>query len=159
MNEVQIHLALNHFPVVGLILGTLVLCLSLLLKSEVGTRIGFMLLVLICIIAIPTYLSGGAAEELVEDMVGFDHDTIHQHEEAAESFIVAIAALGLLSLASLILGSKKNKLAKTASIATVILAIICCALAVRVGHTGGLIRHPELTTDAVPVEKSASEKD
>lgn len=159
MNEVQIHLALNHFPVIGLILGTLVLGVSEILKSDTGRKVGLLLLILISLLTFPAYFSGEGAEEIVEELANMDHHIIHEHEEAAEPFIIVMSALGLVSLVSFFLLWKKGQVKRWLLISNLVLAVFCCTVAARVAHTGGLIRHPELNSAPAPGEKSAEKAD
>lgn len=154
MNDVQIHLALNHFPVIGLFLATLVFGLSVFFKSDEGKKIGLLLLIFISVLTLPAYFSGEGAEEIVEELANMDHHVIHEHEEAAEPFIIVMSVLGILSLASFYLIWKKGNIQRWLLISNLILALFACTVAARVAHTGGLIRHPELNSEPTPSGQS-----
>ena len=66
MNGAHLHLVLNHFPVIGLIFCLAMLMAGILRKSEELTRTGMVILIAVAVIAIPVYLTGEPAEEIVE---------------------------------------------------------------------------------------------
>ena len=87
MNEAHLHITLNHFPIIGSIIGVTILMAGLFFKSRDTLRTGLVILIVGAVVAIPTYLTGEAAEETVEHMSGISHDLIHEHEEKAELYI------------------------------------------------------------------------
>lgn len=153
MNEAQIHLAVNHFPVTGLFLATLVWIGALIFKSDGAKKTALLLFILASIATFPTYFSGEGAEELVEDQGGFDHHIIHEHEEAAEPFMIVMSILGSTSLAIFTLFWLKRVVPRWLIIVQVVFALFCCTVAGRVAHTGGLIKHPEISGGTSSSEK------
>ena len=70
MNPAHWHLTLNHIPVLGMAFGLPLVSLALLRKSEELKRISLGFLIVIALLAIPVYLTGEPAEELVENLPG-----------------------------------------------------------------------------------------
>ena len=77
--------------------------------------------------------TGEADEDRVESVVG--HDLIHDHEEAAEAFTYAAAAVALLALLGLFL--KNERAARSLAAASVAASLVVLGLAFRVGELGG----------------------
>ena len=94
MNSAHLHLLLNHIPILGSAFALVLLGWGLLRRSEPIARVGLATLVLAALFAIPTYLTGGAAEHLVEDLPGISEAAIHPHEDAALISSYALGALG-----------------------------------------------------------------
>jgi len=144
MNEAHLHITLNHFPIIGSILGVAVLAGGLFFKSRDTIRTGLVLLIVSAVVSIPTYLTGEAAEEIVERMPGMSHDLIHEHEEIAELYIWLIGAVGVLAAISLIADLKQLTARKILFIVTIIVGLISIFFARQVGTSGGEINHPEI---------------
>lgn len=113
-------------------------------------------------------MTGDKAEHAVEEMAGFSHDYIHEHEEAAELFMKPIYLLGLLSIFGLVGISKNRKSEKIVSFCVLGIAAICLFLSKEVGTSGGEIRHTEIrenaqnylkSTDSEHTEEQENEKD
>lgn len=144
MNDAQLHLALNHFPILGTLFGTVLLGIGVFGKNKSLLDTGLIILFLMALITIPVYLSGEGAEEIVEEL-GVDHDTIHAHEEIAESAVWFMDGLGLLALVSFFFTRRAlNGPARILTIVTFVLGIVVLGLMFRVGGSGGEIRHTEI---------------
>jgi cell division protein FtsW (lipid II flippase) len=144
MNDAQIHLALNHFPILGTLFGTVLLGIGVFGKNKSLLDTGLIILFLMALITIPVYLSGEGAEEIVEEL-GVDHDIIHEHEEIAESAVWFMDGLGLLALVSFFFTRRTlNRPARILTIVTFVMGIVVLGLMFRVGGSGGEIRHTEI---------------
>lgn len=106
-----------------------------------------MTFIVAALFTIPTNLSGEEAEHTVEKFAGVTHDSVHEHEEAAEPAFAAAAIVGVLSLATLFL-TRGGKL-KFLPIIILLLSLPTFVLMVRAGYSGGQIRHPELAPRGV----------
>ena len=146
MDDAHIHLLFNHFPITGIMIGGLALLIGLIVKSEGAKKTALLILVICSILAIPAFLSGEGAEEIVEEM-GISHDIIHEHEEVAETYIWLVVGMGIIAAATFFLTYKKNPLATIFCYLTIALAFGCMGLGAQVGTTGGHINHPELRDD------------
>ena len=146
MNEAQVHLLLNHFPIIGTLFGVLFLAYGLFAKNKSILHAGLLVLFLMALLAIPTLLSGEGAEEIVERL-GVDHEVIHAHEEAAGLAIWFMSALGLLALATLLISlrtSGREAVLRGLYVATLVLSVAVFVMMARVGSLGGEIRHTEV---------------
>jgi len=83
----------------------------------------------------------------MEGMTKETHHLIHEHEEKAELFMPFAWTLIVLSLISIVLEWKKNKIAKFIQIATLLVALVATYIAREVGTSGGEISHPEIRKD------------
>ncbi|MES2589016.1 MAG: hypothetical protein V4622_08550 [Bacteroidota bacterium] len=150
MNDAHLHMLVNHFPIIGLIIGSLILLVGILLNSVVSKKIALTVLLFSAAFALPSFGSGEDAEEVVEHMSTMTeqtHHLIHEHEEKAEFFMPFAWSIMFLSLASLFFEWKKKKFAKYVSILTLIVSLVACYIAREVGTSGGEIAHPEIRKD------------
>jgi hypothetical protein len=145
MNPAHAHLVLNHIPVVGTIIGLIVLAYGMLRRSHEVRMAACFVLVLVALLAIPTFLTGEPAEELVEELPGVSHDVIHEHEEAAELAIWVIEIMGVAALVALLWNWKRG--AVPAWLITVVLVTALAAVGTMgwTANLGAKIRHPEIT--------------
>ncbi len=148
MNATHIHLILNHFPIIGTLIGVGILAYGLFKNNDVVKKIALTILAIMAIIAVPVYLTGEEAEETVEHFKGITKEIIHEHEELAEKAILVMAVLGALSLASIYAITKGLSFAKKITIITFIVSLITFGLFAKVGSLGGEIRHSEIRTNA-----------
>lgn len=155
MNDAHYHLIVNHLPIVGLLIGILVLIAGLVFnKTEVKlTALG--ILIFSAITSIAAFYTGEGAEEVVENLEGISETLIHTHEEYAETFYTLSLILGGLSLLTFILELKKMKFTKYLMIICLLIALVDGVLATYVGSSGGEIRHSEIRNDAkvIPLDK------
>jgi hypothetical protein len=148
MNAAHAHLLLNHIPVIGAILGLIVLVWGFYRKNSEVRTAAMLVFVIVALLSIPAYLTGEPAEEMVEDLPGVSHDLIHEHEEAAEFAIWVMQGLGLASLVGLFFAWKKNAVPNWLNIAILALALASAAAMARTANLGGVIRHPEISGPA-----------
>lgn len=85
MNPAHLHIVLNHIPVVGIPFGTGLLIWGFLRKSQEVKTTALLVFVAIALVTIPTYLSGKAAEDLVEHLPGVSENLIEDHNRPQQS--------------------------------------------------------------------------
>jgi len=147
MNPAQLHLALNHFPIIGLLLVLMIFAYGLSTKSEAIQRISLIAMIFVALITVPVFFSGEPAEEIIEETTSVSDDIIHEHEEAAELAFIIMEIFGVIAVAGLFL-MRKNKLSSTLKYVILISGIIIFILFVNVGRLGGKIMHPETDFNA-----------
>ena len=101
MDSTHVHLLLNHFPIVGTLIGSVLLFFGMYCKSSNIQKASLFILAIMAIIAIPVFLTGEPAEEAVEKLPGVLESIIKEHEEAAEKAFWVMMALGLIALIAL----------------------------------------------------------
>lgn len=153
MNAAQLHLALNHVPVILSITGFIMLMLAMAKSNDMLVKTSFTILVLAGLFCLPVYFSGEGAEEIVENLPGVSEQIIETHEENAKMAFIACLITAGISLVGLMMYAKAGKtirnLAFVASLASA--SILGWA-----AHQGGKIRHTELRKDFVKVTETNS---
>jgi uncharacterized membrane protein len=145
MDLTHLHLILNHFPIVGTLIGSLLLLYGFIRKDRNNQQVALAVITLMAILAIPVMLTGEPAEERVEHIAGVTEAAIEAHEEAAELAIWVMEITGFIALVGLILGYLKNRIFQPVMILALILSLASFGLMARTGSLGGQIRHTELT--------------
>jgi uncharacterized membrane protein len=152
MNEAHLHLVVNHFPIIGTILGLGVLVMGLLLKNNSVKNTAFFLFIVAAIFAAVSMGTGEGAEELVENMPNIGGKIIHEHEEMAEKLAIALYVLAATSLVGLYLNYKKSAKSVLVTFVALVIAVVAVFLAQQTGTTGGEIRHTEIRSVAIPAD-------
>ncbi len=148
MNAPQIHLMLNHLPVIGAVFATIALAVGLFWRTAALQRFALGTIVLVALAAVPVYLSGEPAEEVIEHAAGVERTVVQSHEQMAKVAMVAVQAIGLVTLIALWRHRRRAVPVPFATILLIVMFALCGALA-WTAHLGGQIRHPELRGDSV----------
>ncbi len=143
MNPAHLHLLLNHISLPGILFGLALLLVALSRSNDELKKLSCCVFVLIALLAIPTYLTGEGAEEVVEHLPGIEHELIEEHEESALVSLVAIEVLGLLSLAGLVRFRGSGELPRWFVTACLLLSIVVAGMVAWTSNLGGRIRHSE----------------
>ena len=152
MNSAQIHLALNHMPLLLSLLGGILLIIGMIKKNASFKSLSLYLLVAAALFTAPVYLTGEGTEEMVEHLTGVNESAIEKHEDMAKITMVIIAITGAISLIGLFL-QKNIRFSKLILGITLVLSFASFGTMAQTAHLGGLIRHSELQNGSV------SEKD
>jgi uncharacterized membrane protein len=147
MNDAHLHLVVNHFPIIGTILGLGTLVAGILLKNNSVKNTAYCLFVVSAIFAALSMATGEGAEEMVEDMPNIGHQIIHEHEELAEKLALVLYLLGIVSIGGIFLNIKKHAKATLVSYIVLVIGIGAVYLGTQVGNSGGNIRHTEIRED------------
>src|SRR6266567_5932182 len=78
----HLHLLLNHIPIIGMIIGLGLFVFSLFGSDDLK-RASLVILAGIALIAIPTYMSGAAAERGIQHLPGVSKALTKAHNDAA----------------------------------------------------------------------------
>lgn len=145
MNSAHIHLIVNHVPVILTIFSLFVLLAGYFTNKPEYRKLAFFGFVIAAIFAIITFYTGDGAEDIVEDIAGFSHDAIENHEHAAENSRLFAILLGIFGLGGIFyFKDDKVKGFKIFIIITILLALVASAYLIYTGYLGGMIRHTEL---------------
>lgn len=147
MNPAHLHLALNHLPLVGVLVGGLLLAWGLFRDQEPVVRAALGTLLLAGAAAVGVYFTGEPAEELVESLAGVSEAALEAHEEAALWAAVGGGALAVLALVSLAAGRMRRATRRLAGTTLAAAAVVLGVMA-WTANLGGQIRHPEIRRGA-----------
>ncbi len=143
MNLPHLHLLLNHVPTVGLGIALGLLVASLVKKSEDLQQASFVAFFLLGLLAIPAYLTGSAAQFVVQDRPGVSQQVITAHQDAALLALIVMEVTGLVAWIALWRFRRWHQAAILA------LAIVTFGLMASAANIGGHIRHPEILAEGM----------
>ena len=150
-NWAHVHLLLNHIPLLGVFFGLVLLAAASYWQNEEWKKAALWAFVIVALLAIPAYLTGEPAEDVVENLPGIEDSLIEEHEDSALLSLIGIEVLGAASLAGLFFFSRSGSIHSGWILACLLLAVVTAAMLGWTAHLGGNIHHPEARSDfAVP---------
>jgi hypothetical protein len=146
MNLAHLHLLLNHFPIIGTLLGLGLLLISLVGKNEDLRRASLIVFLAMALLSLPTFFSGVGAQGAIKTEPGVSEALIERHEGAAMLALLFMETTGALALAGLwqLHRTRRPPLWNWNLSAVLFFSIVTTGLMARVGTTGGEVRHPEI---------------
>ena len=160
MNLAHLHLLLNHFPIIGTVIGLGLFLVSLVGKNDGLKRASLIVFSGMALLAIPTFFSGAGAQGAIKGAPGVSEALIERHEGAAMLALLFMEITGALALAGLWQLHRTSKPARWNLSAVLFFSILTVGLMTRVGTTGSEISHPEIRTyqESTATEGSAASK-
>lgn len=150
MNAAHLHITLVHVPVVLAPVGLVALLVGMRIRNRSVEGVALSMLVLAALVALPAFLVGEGAEELVEHLSGISEHVIEEHEEAAVVAFWLTNLLGVLSAVTLFGLWRVAGWIRWMKALVAIAAVIAGTSLFYAAYEGGKIRHPE----AYPVRPS-----
>lgn len=144
MNYARLHLLLNHFPIVGTIIGLGLLLFSFAGKSSDLKRSGLLILVATSLLAIPAFLSGFGTRIMLSQDPGVPNALVERHEGAAMLSLWFMETTGALALFALWRSHRVLRPPRWHVPLVLAFALLTAGLMARTGNTGGEIRHSEV---------------
>ena len=144
MDLAHIHLLLNHFPVIGIIIGGGLFLISLITKSDDLKRASLVVLVGIALIAIPTYMSGNGAQEAIRSVPGISKSLIETHEGTALVALGFMEVTGAFAWLGLWQFRRLARVPNWNLAVILVLTLVSFGLMARASNLGGEIRHAEI---------------
>jgi hypothetical protein len=148
INWAHIHLMINHFPVVGVMGAILLFLYALIRKSEEVKMVSLGLFVLVALITLPVYFSGGFAEDAVKNLPGVTEKFIGQHAEVASYALVLMESLGIVALTGLFILRRSGVIPKWVIGVVLVCSLLATAVVGFTANLGGQIRHTEIRAGA-----------
>ena len=144
MDELHLHLVVNHLPIIFPIVGIIILLIGIFSKSEVTKRNAYVIFILGAITSIAAMVTGENAENSATQIAGLSENLIEKHADVSEIFATLTYVLGGISLVALIASFRNLGISKYAPFVVGIFAAVSLFFAQKVGTTGGEIKHTEI---------------
>lgn len=148
MDATHFHLALAHFPIIGIIIGAAILAYGQIIKNIEIQKVALATFFVMALLTIPVFLTGEESEETLENLAGFSKQLIENHEELAEKAIWLMGLLAGLSIVAYYALVKRFSFAKAITWITLLVSLATFALFAELGNLGGQIRHSEIRTES-----------
>ena len=144
MDLTHIHLLLNHFPIIGNMIGGGLFVLSLVTNSDDLKRASLVVLLGISLLSIPTYMSGNGAQDAIKAMPGVSKSLIETHEGAALEGMAFMEVTGALAWLGLWQLRRLRRIPRWNLSLILLLTLVTFGLMARAANIGGEIRHAEI---------------
>jgi hypothetical protein len=148
MDLTHIHLLLNHFPTIGMIIGGGLFLLALIMNSDDLKHASLVVILGIALISIPTYMSGNGAHAAIKSLPGISKSLIGDHEGAALVAMACMQVLGAFAWLGLWQFRRLSRIPNWNLAAVLILTVVTFGLMARASNIGGEIRHAEIRAAA-----------
>ena len=159
MNEVHLHLLINHVPVLTVLFSMLILGWGLIKDNRTLVNLSLMGFIIAGIFAVVAFQSGEAAEEIAERIPDISEEAIHEHEEAGELAQWLSVGLGILAIGGLFLRRFSVKYLRPFLWVVFAVSIFAAGSLAYTANLGGKIRHPEMNdTYTAPAEFDESDE-
>jgi uncharacterized membrane protein len=162
MSLVHLHLLLNHFPTVGMVIGVGLFVVALLMRSDHLERASLLIFFGIAVLTIPTYVSGNNAQMMIcavkkgaQDCTdpAISKAMIEAHEGAALPAFAVMILNGAFAWLGLWQYRRFSHVARWNLAVILLLSIVTFGLMARSANLGGEIRHPEIREVARVIAK------
>ena len=144
MNATHLHLILNHIPVLGTAFGLALLIFARWRKSEELKKAALGTFLITALLAVPVYLTGEPAEDVVKPLPGVSKAILEQHEQAATVAFTGIVVLGVGALTGLILFRGSKIVPNWFGSVMLVASLIVGGLMAWTANLGGQVRHTEI---------------
>lgn len=143
-NLAHLHLLLNHLPTVGFSVGLGLYLVGLIRKSDDLKRASLIIFLGIAVLAIPTFMTGKAAEETITGQEGVSAVVMETHQDAALLAFFFMEITGGLAWLGLWQYRRISRVTGGILTAVLLLSFFTFGLMARAANIGGEIRHPEI---------------
>ena len=144
MDLAHVHLLLNHFPVIGTIIGGGVFLLALITNSDDLKRASLLVMLGIALISIAAYLSGNGAQQAIASQPGVSKSLIETHEGVALEGIAFMEFTGAFAWLGLWQFRRLRRIPRWNLAVIGILTLGSLGFMARASNIGGEIRHSEI---------------
>jgi uncharacterized membrane protein len=150
---VHLHLLLNHFPTVGLIVAVGMFVMAILRQSEELKQGSLAIMFAIALVALATYMTGYSAEKSLKNVAGVSQAIIDLHQRAALFALVLMEVTGVAAWFGLY-SAHRGRLTRAHTTAMLVLSFATIGVMTGVANIGGYIRHPEILASPAAVPTS-----
>jgi hypothetical protein len=147
-NPAHVHMWLNHVPTVGFGVALALFVVARLKRHDDLTRAGLVMFFVVAVVAIAAYLSGNAAEAVVQDRSDISPRAVRAHEDAALLAFAFMEITGFLAWLALWQWRRVPKLDRWQLPVVLLSAVVAFGLMARAGELGGEIHHAEFRAAA-----------
>jgi hypothetical protein len=143
MNLAHVHIVINHIPSLGMVVAACLLIFSIVKKNDGLKKISFQLLVAMSLMALPTFMTGSAAEAMIRNQSDATKGLIQAHENSAIWTLALISITGTFAWFGLWQYRRFSRPGFGNTTIVVILSLLTAAAILKTANMGGDITHTE----------------
>src|SRR5579863_1916548 len=156
MNWAHVHLLLNHFPTVGMVVGLGVFLTAIAAKSDDMKRTSLGIFFFISLLSIPAFVTGTSAKLALDKVPEVSKAMIDTHETAAFEGLWFMELTGAVAWLGLWQYRRLSRVPQGTVAAVLLAALVTFGLMSRAALIGGEIRHPEVRMEPSVATPSAT---
>jgi hypothetical protein len=146
-----VHVTINHFPLIGLVVAMLALLIALIARIRLATLLGLGLLALLALSVWPVSYFGSAGYDRVLSMSDDPGQAyLKYHAHLADHWVFLYYVTAGIAVLSVGLGWKWPQTLLPLSILTLLLASASLTAGIFIADAGGKIRHREFRSGPPP---------
>jgi cell division protein FtsW (lipid II flippase) len=130
MDALRVHLLLNYYPAIGIILGTIIFIGAIRFRSLPAQRFALKLVFFFALLTLAVVLTGEIASHAVEPYSPARANAVASHKVIATATFLAVVATGIAALVALIRGRRDPERGKGIYTIFIILAVLSSVLLV-----------------------------
>ena len=151
-----IHVALNHFPLVGLVVALLALVIGVVARNRSTTVTGLALVCLMSLSVWPVYQFGEDAYDRVLSMTDDTGEAyLKQHRELAGRWVFLYYVTAAVAIGGLLAAWKRPAWTTCLALTSLLLGTASVIAGIFIAHSGGEIRHREFRSGPVPATQAS----
>lgn len=147
MDALKLHLLLNYYPAIGMVIASLTLAVGWWQRQPRTQRLGLKIVLLTVIIAVAVAFSGEFAGKAVEPAMGPRADALRTHKLSATAAFATALVTGIVALVALIRGRSDDERPRRLYAITMALAILASALFITTIFKGRQVKWAAVNTD------------
>jgi len=144
MNLAHVHLVMNHVPSLGTAVGAALFVFSILKKNDSLKKISLQVLVAMALLALPTYMTGNAAQGILNTKSDVTKGLIEAHQNAAMWTLGLMTITGTFAWFGLWQFRRFSSPGFGNTTAVLIFSLMAATAMVRTANMGGDISHAEI---------------
>ncbi|HYR45300.1 MAG TPA: hypothetical protein VER98_19865 [Terriglobia bacterium] len=142
VNLAHLHLLLNHVPTIGTVIGLGLFFVSLVGRNDSVKKASLVILLMVAAAALPVYITGNAANEIVQNRVS--KELVAKHQDAAALALAFMAVTGIFAWLGLWQYRRDSRPAGWTMFAILLVSVVTLGLMTQAATLGGEIRHEEI---------------
>lgn len=148
MDALKLHLLLNYYPAIGMVIGSLVLAAGWWRGRGRTQRLGLKIVLVTVVVAIAVAFSGEFAGMAAEPKAGPRADALNTHKLSGTAAFATALVGGIVALIALLRGRADAERPRRLYAVAMILAIASSVLFIATIFKGRQVKWAALTTDA-----------
>lgn len=144
MSIIEIHLILNHIPIIGVALVGVYLFIGIIFKNIFMQKVSLWLLLSLALVTVAVYFSGLGAEAPAKSLPNVSSTYLQLHEKVARIATITIVLIGGIILLGLVLLKNRDQLFTYFVRGVFAMTLLSTGLFILTGYLGGQITHSEI---------------
>jgi uncharacterized membrane protein len=145
-NLAHLHLLLNHFPIVGMVIAVALYAIAHVGRSDTLVRNSLAVFFGLALITLPAFVTGDAAQTVLKGRTDISASALKAHQDVALYAFMVMEVTGAFAWLGLWQFRRISQVPALTRNLVWVCAIVSTLLMAQAGYVGGEIRHAEILT-------------